>query len=89
MTAQPTPALVPGERTVNISPMEREGQTVIGLAAIVAGVVLLASAGSPFAMLLEGVLIAGGWDLAITGGLGLCPLYVRLAPTDRQTGGRR
>jgi hypothetical protein len=65
-------------RTVNITPAERTGRIVIGLAAVVAGVVFLAGAGSVFGIVLEALLIAAGLDLAITGALGHCPLYAKL-----------
>ena len=64
----------PAWRTVNITPAERLGRIAVGLAAIIAGIVLLTSAGSALAV----VLIAAGLDLAVTGALGHCPLYARL-----------
>ncbi len=45
----------PAWRTVNITPAERLGRIVVGLAAVAAGL-----------------------DLAVTGALGHCPLYVKL-----------
>lgn len=63
---------------VNISPVERVGRVVIGLAAATVAVVLLVSAGSALAVILEVLLIAAGLDLVITGALGHCPLYKRL-----------
>lgn len=63
---------------VNISPVERGGRIVLGLAAVIAGVVLLVSAGSALAIVLEVLLIAAGLDLVVTGALGHCPLYQRL-----------
>ena len=68
----------PAWRTVNITPAERAGRIAAGLAAIIAGVVLLASAGSALAVVLEVLLVAAGLDLAVTGALGHCPLYARL-----------
>jgi hypothetical protein len=64
--------------SVNITPAERGGRIVIGAAAAVAGVVLLASAGSVIAVVLELLLIGAGLDLVVTGALGHCPLYQRL-----------
>ena len=64
--------------TVNITIPERIGRVAIGVAAFVAGVVLLASAGSALAVVLEVLLVAAGLDLAVTGALGHCPLYARL-----------
>jgi hypothetical protein len=63
---------------VNITPAERAGRIVIGLAAIIAGAVLLAAAGSVLAVVPEALLVAAGLDLAITGALGHCPLYQKL-----------
>ncbi len=63
---------------VNITPLERGGRIAIGLAAIVVGAVLLISAGSAVAVVLELLLIAAGLDLVVTGALGHCPLYQRL-----------
>lgn len=63
---------------VNISPAERVGRVVIGLAATVAGLVLLASAGDGATVVLTILLALAGLDLTITGALGHCPLYRRL-----------
>jgi hypothetical protein len=63
---------------VNITPAERAGRIVVGLAAVIAGIVLLAGAGSALAVVLEGLLVAAGLDLAVTGALGHCPLYAKL-----------
>lgn len=68
-------------RTVNITPLERAGRIIVGLAAIVGGIVLLTSAGSVIAVLLEVLLIGAGLDLAVTGALGHCPLYAKLGYT--------
>lgn len=65
-------------RTVNITPAERLGRIAVGLAAIIAGIILLTSAGAVLAVALEALLVAAGLDLAITGALGHCPLYARL-----------
>ena len=64
--------------SVNITPVERGGRIAIGLAAMIAGLVLVASAGSAVAVVLELLLIAAGLDLLVTGALGHCPLYQRL-----------
>ena len=58
--------------------MERGGRIAIGLAAVIVAAVLLASAGSALAVVLEVLLIVAGLDLVITGALGHCPLYQRL-----------
>ena len=63
---------------VNITPTERFGRIAIGAAAAVAAIVLLASAGSILAVLLEVLLLAAGVDLVVTGALGHCPLYQKL-----------
>ena len=68
-------------RTVNITPVERIGRIVIGGAALVTAVVLLTSAGSVLAVVLESLLAAAGLDLAVTGALGHCPLYQKLGFT--------
>ncbi len=60
---------------MNITPIERLGRAVLGLAAVITAVILLASAGSVLAVVLEALLAAAGLDLAITGALGHCPLY--------------
>ena len=63
---------------MNIAPVERAGRIVIGLAAVIVGLVLLVSAGSALAVVLEVLLVAAGLDLVSTGALGHCPLYQRL-----------
>jgi len=63
---------------VNIAPAERAGRIVLGVAAVIEGAVLLASASAPLAVVLETLLIAAGLDLAVTGALGHCPLYRKL-----------
>ena len=68
----------PSWRTVNITLAERLGRLAVGLVAIIAGVVLLTSAGSALAVMLEVLLVAAGLDLAVTGALGHCPLYAKL-----------
>jgi hypothetical protein len=68
----------PAWRTVNITPAERVGRIAVGLAAVIAGIVLLTSAGPAVAVVLELLLVAVGLDLAVTGALGHCPLYAKL-----------
>jgi Protein of unknown function (DUF2892). len=63
---------------VNITPVERLGRVAIGVAAMVAAVVLLSSAASTVAVVLEVLLAVTGLDLAVTGALGHCPLYQTL-----------
>lgn len=64
--------------SVNITPVERAGRIVLGVAAIITALVLLTSAGSGLAVGLEVLLVAAGLDLAVTGALGHCPLYQKL-----------
>ena len=63
---------------VNIAPIERLGRIVLGLAAITVAVVLLTSASSGVAAVLEVLLALAVADLAVTGALGHCPLYQHL-----------
>ena len=63
---------------VNITPAERVGRVLLGIAATAVAVVLLTGAGSVVAVVLELLLLAAGTDLAITGALGHCPLYNKL-----------
>mgnify|MGYP000450999681 CR=1 FL=1 len=88
MTTHPAPTRVPAWRSINISRLERAGRILIGLATIAAAVVLMLSAGSPFAMALETLLVIAGADLVITGALGHCPLYAWLGRSGLP-GGRR
>jgi len=69
--------------TVNITPAERAGRILIGAAAAITAVVLLASAGSILAVVLEVLLLAAGVDLVVTGALGHCPLYKKLGHVPR------
>ena len=78
-----------GGRAVNITPAERAGRIVLGLAAVVAGIVLLAGAGSALAVVLEALLVAAGLDLAVTGALGHCPLYAKLGYLPKSLRGTR
>ena len=50
----------------------------MGLVAIIAGIVLLTSATSALAVVLEALLVAAGLDLTVTGTLGHYPLYAKL-----------
>ena len=68
-------------RTVNITPAERIGRVVVGLAAIVVGFFLLLTAGSVLAVVLEVLLVLAGLDLVVTSALGHCPLYQKLGYT--------
>lgn len=79
----------PAWRTVNITPAERLGRIAVGLTAVIAGIVLLTSAGSALAVVLEALLVAAGLDLAVTGALGHCPLYARLGYLPKSLRGTR
>jgi hypothetical protein len=69
--------------TINIAPAERVGRIAIGVFAAVAGALLLVSAASGLAIVLEVLLIAAGLDLVVTGALGHCPLYHKLGYVPR------
>jgi len=69
--------------SVNITPVERAGRIAIGLGAVIAGAVFLASASFVIAAVLAVLLIAAGLDLVITGALGHCPLYAKLGHMPR------
>ena len=89
MTADAAGSDAASWRTVNITPLERGGRLIIGLAAIVAGVVLLLAHPPLFTGVLELLLIATGVDLAVTGALGHCPLYARLGYTPKSLRSQR
>ena len=72
-------------RIVNISTIERAGRIAVGLAATIAGVVLLVSATSVLAVVLEVALLLAGLDMIVTGATGHCPLYQRLGRVPRRT----
>ncbi|MFI1204406.1 DUF2892 domain-containing protein [Streptomyces sp. BHT-5-2] len=74
---------VPAWRTVNISPPERAGRAIVGLAAAVTAIVLLTTASSALAVALEVLLFLAGLDLLVTGASGHCPLYAKLGHTPR------
>ncbi len=64
--------------SINVTPVERVGRIAVGGAGVLAGSLLLASAGGVFAVVLEVLLVLAGLDLVLTGVLGHCPLYRRL-----------
>jgi hypothetical protein len=81
----------PAWRTVNITPTERLGRIAVGLAAVIAGIVLLTGAGPAVAVALEllqhigllagTALVAGAAGTALFGILGLAlsvPMLLRL-----------
>jgi hypothetical protein len=65
-------------RIVNISTPERAGRILIGLAAVIAGGLLLTTASSALAVVLEVLLVLAGMDMLVTGATGHCPLYQKL-----------
>lgn len=68
---------------MNLTAIERAGRVVLGIAAIVTGIVLLTSATTILAVVLQALLIAAGLDLAVTGAVGHCPLYAKLGYTPK------
>lgn len=66
---------------VNITPLERVGRVMIGIAGIVVGILLLAATPTLISGFLEVLLIAAGIDMLVTGATGHCPLYKRLGKT--------
>jgi Inner membrane protein YgaP-like, transmembrane domain len=82
-TDQRRPGALPRWRTVNITPAERAGRIVIGLAAVIGGIVLLTGVTSVLAAVLAVLLVLAGLDLIVTGALGHCPLYARLGHVPR------
>jgi hypothetical protein len=84
MTIQPN--LVTEKRrrlSLNITPAERIGRVLLGAAAVVTAIVLMAGAGSTIGIVLTVLLAAAGLDLVVTGALGHCPLYQRLGYVPR------
>lgn len=73
--------------SVNITPVERIGRVVLGALAVTTALVLLGSAGSLTALVLESLLALAGLDLIVTGALGHCPLYHRLGFVPRSLRG--
>lgn len=67
--------------SINITPAERAGRVLVGAAAVIAGLVLLVSAGGALTAGLEVLLVLAGLDLVVTGALGHCPLYAKLGHT--------
>jgi len=70
-------------RVVNISPVERAGRIVIGVAAAIVGTALLVGASSVLAIVLEAALIVLALDVVSTGITGHCSLYQRLGRAPR------
>lgn len=74
--------------STNITPAERAARMLIGGLGVVAGIVLLAGAGSTLAVVLELLLVVAGLDLVVTGALGHCPLYAKLGHVPASLKGR-
>lgn len=86
MTSPPRPSVAGSDRQrlrVNITPAERVGRVLIGSATAIAAVVLLTSAGSIVAVVLEVLFLAAALDLVVTGAIGHCPLYQKLGHMPR------
>lgn len=66
---------------INITPAERVGRVLLGGLAAIVGAILLTSAGSVLAVVLDVLLIVAGLDLVVTGAIGHCPLYHKLGYT--------
>ena len=74
--------------TVNITPNERFARIVVGVVGVLGGIALMRNAGSVLAIVLEGLLVAAGLDLVVTGALGHCPLYAKLRHVPASLRGR-
>ena len=64
--------------TINISPAERLGRILVGLAGVAVAAVLLAGSPGTVGAVLAVLLGLAGADLVVTGALGHCPLYAKL-----------
>ena len=78
----------PRRPNINITPVERMARILLGIAAVVFGLVLLTAAVSAIAVILELLLIVAGVDLIATGALGHCPLYQWLGHVPQSLRGR-
>lgn len=74
--------------SVNITPAERIARIMMGLLGVVGGAILLISAASVAAGVLETLLILAGLDLVVTGATGHCPLYKKLGHVPASLKGR-
>lgn len=63
---------------VNITPTERAARILVGAFGVILGAILLSSASSAIAVVLELLLVLAGLDLVVTGATGHCPLYAKL-----------
>jgi hypothetical protein len=73
--------------SLNITPAERIGRVVLGGAATLAGILLIAGAGSTIVVILAALLAVAGLDLVVTGAIGHCPLYQKLGFVPRSMRG--
>lgn len=75
-------------RKINIGTPERAARVVLGGAAAVIGVVILAGGPGIWALVGALLLVAAGLDFVVTGATGYCPLYARLGhvPGSRREG---
>lgn len=78
-----TTATTQRTRTINVSTPERIARVILGGAAAVLGVVILASGPGVWALVGSLLLVAGGLDFVVTGAAGYCPLYARLGHVPR------
>lgn len=72
---------------VNITPVERIGRIIIGIAGIAGGILLLAGTPTLLTGFLEVLLVLTGVDMLITGASGHCPLYKKLGYTPKSLQG--
>ena len=70
---------------INITRLERGGRIVLGAAAAITGVLMLASASGALAVVLLALLALAGLDLVVTGALGHCPLCARFGHVPRSS----
>lgn len=73
---------------INITLSERAARMLVGVVAVLVGLLLLVDGASGVVLILELVLVLAGVDLLVTGVLGHCPLYGRLGyvpPSLRRT----
>ena len=68
---------------IDITPPERGGRIVLGGAAAITGVLMLASASGALAVVLLALLVLAGLDLVVTPALGHRPLYTKLGHVPR------
>lgn len=77
-----------GKWKVNITPTERIARVLVGLGAVMGGLLLLTAAESTLEGVLEVLLVIAGLDLVVTGATGHCPLYQKLGRVPTSWRGR-